>query len=98
MCEPNQNQQSLSYLHEYFFTIGVEEDVGGFEIPVDNTLHMTFSDSCQHLIEEFFDLEGLHHFSSKSLHVGPQILVEIFEDEVELFLVDDNIFQAESIL
>ena len=91
---PNRNQQFWGCLHDSKVTIGVKEDVGGFEISVNDTLHMTFSDSCQHLIEEFFDLEWLHQFISQSLHVCPQILIEIFKNKVKLFVVDHNIFKS----
>lgn len=49
---------------------------------MDDALHVTVGDACQHLIEEFLDFQWLHHLGSQALHVSPQVFIEILEDQV----------------
>lgn len=60
---------------------------------MDDPLHVAVGNSSQHLVQEFLDLDGLHGLAAQTLHVGPQILVEILENEVKLLLVDDYVLQ-----
>lgn len=61
---------------------------------MDDALHVAVGDTSQHLIQEFLDFKWLHHLGSQTLHVGSQVLIEVFEDQVKLLLVNDHVFES----
>ena len=72
----------------------IKKDVGRFKISVNDSLCMAISNSCEHLIKELFDFDRFHEFGSECFKVCFEIFVEVFENEVKLFLINDNVFQS----
>ena len=63
---------------------------------MNNSFHMAVSNSRKYLIEEFFDFDAIQKFLTQFIYVGLEIFVMIFENQVQLFLFNDDIFQPES--
>lgn len=63
---------------------------------MDDTLHVAIRDSCQHLIKEFLDFDRFHSSSTETVHIGSEIFVQVLKNEIELLLVNNNIFESGS--
>ena len=57
---------------------------------------MAVGNSRKHLIQEFFDFDALQKCFIQFIHIGLEIFVKVFENQIQLFLINDDIFQPES--
>ena len=106
MVEQEVRKYELSQSHQFWHSlwirakntsIFVNQNIGRFKIAMDNSFHVAIGNSWQHLVQKFLYFLGLHLLASQTFEVIFQVLVQILEYQVKLFLVDNDIFQPTSL-
>lgn len=63
----------------------MDQKIGRFDIPVNNIFLMDFAEPVADLFEDLSDL-GLAKTASLTCHIRFQILLAIFQEEIEMIL------------
>ena len=84
---------------EFELAFVVDEEVLGFQVPVEDAVFVAEGDALQELVHEGFDGDEVQGaVVAAAVHVFLQVLVHVFEDEHEFVFCVDDIVEGDYVL